>query len=555
MNRIHLLFCITLLASLPQSAAASSPVTDSSADTLHIGLLPGENVWGGRVADGSSMPFAPGFRGDMFYNGNNQIQPLLLTDKGRYIWSEEPFEFIVEPGRLLIFPETEGARGNAVPLEDALQTGFAGETLASAREYASETFFPASGVMPPEEFLKVPQYNTWIELMYDQNQEGIIRYAEGIIENGLPAGIIMIDDTWQEDYGKWVFHPGRFPDPAGMVRRLHEMGFKVMLWICPLVSMDQYLICSEIMKDKGFLLKPSHPGATWEESYEPYPVTWWNGVSAVLDLSNESAAGWFRSQLDRLMDEYGIDGFKFDAGDPVHYPADALSKGGVSSQEQCRLYASVGLDYPYNEYRACWKMAGQPLVQRLGDKSHSWDDLRKLIPDMIAENLMGYCFSCPDMVGGGSFATFLDADKIDQDLIVRSAQCHAMMPMMQFSVAPWRVLDSARFEAVKKAVDLRQKTVAPLIMELASKAAVDGEPVLRSLEYVFPHKGYSQIKDQFMLGDDFMVAPLLVPGETSRDVVLPEGKWRGDDGKVYRGGRTVSIYVPMDRIPYFVRMQ
>ncbi|VAW23213.1 hypothetical protein MNBD_BACTEROID01-1875 [hydrothermal vent metagenome] len=48
----------------------------------------------------------------------------------------------------------------------------------------------------------------------------------------------MIDDNWQEDYGKWDFHPGRFPNPKGMMDSLHQMGFKVMVWICPFVSPD-----------------------------------------------------------------------------------------------------------------------------------------------------------------------------------------------------------------------------------------------------------------------------------------------------------------------------
>ena len=97
-----------------------------------------------------------------------------------------------------------------------------------------------------------------------------------------------------------------------------------------------------------------------------------------------------------------------------------------------------------------WKMGGQPLGERLSDKAHSWTDLRKLIPDMTLEGLMGYPFSCPDMIGGGEFTSFLPGTTIDQELIVRSAQCQALMPMMQFSVAPWRVLDQAHLKAVLK---------------------------------------------------------------------------------------------------------
>ena len=82
----------------------------------------------------------------------------------------------------------------------------AGETLRSAYREARKRFFPADGRFPPEEFFIYPQYNTWIELMYDQNQEDVLRYAQGILDSGLPAGILMIDDGWAEDYGLSLIH-------------------------------------------------------------------------------------------------------------------------------------------------------------------------------------------------------------------------------------------------------------------------------------------------------------------------------------------------------------
>ncbi|MCG8514154.1 MAG: hypothetical protein MI740_08435, partial [Halanaerobiales bacterium] len=81
-------------------------------------------------------------------------------------------------------------------------------------------------------------YNTWIELMYDQNQEDILKYAHDIIDNGFPPGVLMIDDNWQEDYGKWDFYPSRFSNPKAMMDELHNLGFKVMMWVCPFVSPD-----------------------------------------------------------------------------------------------------------------------------------------------------------------------------------------------------------------------------------------------------------------------------------------------------------------------------
>lgn len=69
--------------------------------------------------------------------------------------------------------------------------------------------------MPPEDFFRIPQYNTWIELMYDQNQRDVLAYAQGILDSGLPAGILMIDDGWAEDYAAGNSTAGCSPTPKG----------------------------------------------------------------------------------------------------------------------------------------------------------------------------------------------------------------------------------------------------------------------------------------------------------------------------------------------------
>jgi alpha-glucosidase len=199
-----------------------------------------------------------------------------------------------------------------------------------------------------------------------------------------------------------------------------------------------------------------------------------------------------------------------------------------------------------------WKMGGQPLVERLRDKDHSWSDLRKLIPNMLLAGLMGYPFACPDMIGGGECKSFQAGSTIDQELVVRSAQCHALMPMMQFSVAPWRVLDEAHLKAVLKAVKVREKHKS-YILGLARQSALSGEPAMRSLEYVFPHQGYERINDQFLLGDRILVAPVLEKGASHRAVILPPGAWRGFNGKRYAGPGRVALPVGVDELCYFER--
>ncbi len=499
---------------------------------MGLPVAPGASWWVGIINQGELMPVQNGYKADLHSNYGNQVQPLLISDQGEVVWSEEPFRMWREHDTIFL-----------VSASLSLEYRKAGNTLREAFLYASRTWFPPAGKLPDTLLFSAPQFNTWIELTYDQNQKDILQYASDIIKHGFPPGVLMIDDNWQEDYGKWDFHPGRFPDPHSMMDSLHRMGFKVMLWICPFVSPD-----CDVFRDlsgKGVLMK--------EQDGSAAIVKWWNGYSGLLDLSNPGAVSWFTRQLDLLQERYGVDGFKFDAGDFEFYKG-LDSYGHTTPQEQSELYARIGLKYPLNEYRADWKMAGQPLVNRLRDKYHTWEDLRKLIPDILLQGIAGYNFTCPDMVGGGDFVSFLPGHTMDPDLIVRPAQCHALMPMMQFSVAPWRVLDQAHFEAVKEAVAIRE-AFTPLILRLAHQSALTGEPIVRPLEYVFPHKGYAAITDEFMLGDSILVAPLLQKGVAERKIVLPPGKWKSPAGKIYRGNKTISLAVALDELPRFIRVK
>lgn len=508
----------------------------SQVNNVKIVVQSNEMWWCGIINHGQLMPFSAltEYSNDLLGNNEgNQVQPVLLSNKGRYIWSEEPFKFSVSAGEI----DVHGT--------GKIDTGKAGITLREVQQYVRKKYYPSTGKMPDSLLISTPQYNTWIELNYNQNQQDVLKYAHAIIDNGLAPGVLMIDDTWQENYGVWDFNPRTFPAPKKMMDELHSMGFKVMLWVCPFVSADskEYRELSE----KGALLKDVR-------NNESLLVKWWNGFSAELDFTNPIAVNWFQNKLDHLQETYGVDGYKLDAGDFEYYPSYMTSMKQITANEHSRLFATIGLKYPLNEYRSCWKMGGQPLVQRLRDKGHNWDDMKKLIPDILLQGLVGYTYTCPDMIGGGEIGSFWgEKNNLDQDLIVRSAQCHALMPMMQFSVAPWRVLDSAHFDAVKKAIAIRNKFL-PVIMELTRASSVTGEPVVKYLDYVFSNQGFAAVNDQFLLGDNIMVAPMLEGKAATRIVKFPKlgkGKWIGDDGKVYRGGTTVVIEVPLNRLPFF----
>jgi len=522
------------------------PAVDRAASGMKVQILPGESWWGGAVSDAPQMPYTEAAHFSRSLIGStcgNQAQPFLLSNLGRYIYSHEPFSFEFVDGNLHL----------SGPQEFTVE--HPGHTLHAAFLAAQARYFQASGQIPDASLFRQAQFNTWIELTYHHNQKDIEAYAQAIVAKGYSPGVLMIDDTWQEAYGVWQFHAGRFPDPKGMLQRLHALGFKVMLWVVPYVSPDSAEYRG--LAAQGALIREDRRAEVAAHfGDKPALFRWWNGVSALLDLTNPSALRWLKTQLTRLETDYGIDGFKFDAGD-----ADAIENSlwpnlkynlPSNGNDQSERFAQFGVQYPLNEYRACWKAGGQPLAQRLKDKDHTWDALRTLLPSGLAQGLMGYPFTCPDMIGGGEYRSFESAESIDQELVVRSAQASALFPMMQFSAAPWRILDEQHQAYCLSAAQLHAE-FADEILALAANAARTGEPILRHLEYVFPRQGFAAVSDQFLLGD-ILVAPVLAAGAIERDVIFPHGKWRSADGELFEGPCKRLISAPLARLPWFRRV-
>ena len=532
--------------------------------TRTVRMLPGEKWWGLCSAFGREMPFteATAFACDLrVENYGHQSLSLLCSDRGRAIWCPEPVGARIAGGEIALESDAGG-----IVLEES-----AGRNLAEAFRFASARWFPPAGGEPELLYFSAPQCNTWIELTYHQNERDVLAYARSMLDNGVPPGVFMIDDTWQLGYGTWEFNPRRFPDPKGMMGKLHAMGYKVLLWMCPFVSMDtpeyRRIAFGSNPDDVrgwptkgGFLVSSRTPG--WGGVPPPAPVEWWNGKSALLDFTHPNAVAWFTEQLDRLVRDFGADGFKFDGGG-VHFYAGREGTEGASQRTfahdpsaspaaQSALYGAFALKYRGSEYRNGFGFAGKPVIMRLHDKPHTWDALRRLVPDMLAAGLVGCPFICPDMIGGGEWTAFLPGAPFDPELFLRSAQVHALCPMMQISASPWRVL-SAEHQAVFRGVVALRQRFAPRFVDLAKASARTGEPMMRPLEYVFPGCGCGEIRDEFLMGDDLLVAPVLEKGAAARRVVLPPGRWRADDGARFDGPAVVEVPAPLGRLPHFLR--
>ena len=532
----------------------------ASAEPRTVKIEEGERWWGAANFFGTNMPFTASTRLKIDLrrkNYSNQCASLLVSDKGRAIWSEAQSEIAFKDG--VITMDADGA----VCVEAATEP-----TLPGAYRYAMRKWFPPSGKTPDLLFFTAPQLNTWIELTYHQNQKDILAYARSMLDHGVPPGVLMIDDTWQAGYGDWRFEPSRFPNPKEMVDSLHAMGYKVMLWMCPYVGMDT-LAFRRIAWGRnpddvrgypakgGFLTEPTaaKPGeGEYNFKTKPKACGWWNGYSAFLDFSHPNANAWFTETLDGLVRDFGVDGFKFDGADLGAY--NLSDRRALDPQATCgtlnNAYCAYALKYPFCEVRNTWRMQQLPVVVRLHDKMHEWTALNRIVADMIAAGLLGQPFICPDMVGGGDWIAFIPGSPFDPELFIRSAQIHALCPMMQISASPWRVLDAPHQEIFKKVLAIRQK-FAPRIAALAKKTGETGEPILRNLEYNYPGKGYAHVIDEFMMGEDLLVAPVLKKGEASRAVVLPPGMWLADDGATFNGPCTIIVQTPLSRLPHFVR--
>lgn len=499
-------------------------------------ILENEYWWGGKVHDGHKMPFSAksDVKVSLWESWADQASGVFVSSKGRYIYSDKPFDIVFKNGEIDIL----------TTFDVVVKDGFG--NLKGAVRAVSENF--KKGKVPDLEFLNVPQYNTWIELGYNQNEEGILNYVRNLVKAGMPSGILMIDEGWSEDYGVYDFYPGRFRSPKKMVDELHSLGFKVMLWVTHFISPDSNTYRYLMKNHPDYIIKKSDGS--------PKLIKWWNGYSTSLDLTNPGAREWFDEKLKGCMGKYGVDGFKFDAGSMSYYSTDDMVYVKELPQEQAKEFSCFGMSYKYHELRQAWDLSGAPLVSRLQDKSTSWDSgqytlgIKSLIPNMIAQGLIGYYFGCPDMIGGGSIGDSAASD----ELYLRWLEVSVLCPMMQFSISPVRILSEENAKTAIMYANMHSK-YGKYIEELAFNAAKNGDPIMRHMAYEFPDEGFEEVDDQFMLGDKYLVAPVVNEGETVKNVKLPKGKWKDLKGKIFDGGTELAYPAPLDVLPVFEKAE
>ncbi|MHB9133804.1 MAG: glycoside hydrolase family 31 protein [Armatimonadota bacterium] len=404
---------------------------------------------------------------------------------------------------------------------------------------------------PPHDAFAKPIYSTWTHYPRYLTQEKVLEFARQIVAAGLPAGILEIDEKYQPSFGEISFDPVTFPDPAGMMRELQEMGFKVTLWTSPFVNRDSPAF--EELAAVGGLVKDARTG-------EPGLFTWWAGEAALLDVTSPAGERWYAERLG-AMQELGFVGFKFDGGDGKYAPPFAQAAYHVPQRPQGytnRYLEFIAKYFPdYSESRVAWMVQREGLITREGGKDTRWgldNGLHALITQGLTQAMLGYPYLICDMIPGRVQTRFPDAPLPSDELFVRWVEASAFTPIMQFSYGPWNYCPTT-LRAVRAYAELHQ-ALGDYLYTAAEEAQREGTPIMRPLFFCDPQDEVTYtIDDAFLLGPDLLVAPVVVEGALTRDVYLPAGAWVDAwSGQEYQGPVQLTDHAaPCPGIPLFIR--
>jgi len=401
---------------------------------------------------------------------------------------------------------------------------------------------------PSEVVFTKPIYSTWAQYKTAVDQEKVLQYAKDIIKYNFPLGIIEIDDKWEVHYGDFEFDNSKFPDPKSMVQELHNLGFLVTLWVYPFINLDS----------KNYQFAVSEKLLVRDKSGNPITVRWWNGEAGLLDFTNPKTYEWFKEKLLNLQKNYGFDGFKFDAGDAGFFPYGSVTFQPIFPAQYGDIYMKFIADnfHELSETRVSTFAQPLGLLTRLGDKDSRWglnNGLHSVITSTLTYSLIGYPFILPDMIGGNEYGN----ERCNSELFIRWVEVSVPMPSIQFSILPWRPEFNEQVINISKEYAWLHVKLSKYILSLVNQSLKDGSPIVRPLFFNYDAEELFKVNDEFMLGESLLFAPVVKQGATSRDVVLPEGKWLDLwENKEYEGPTTIQNYeAPIYKLPIFINIE
>lgn len=429
---------------------------------------------------------------------------------------------------------------------------------------------------PDEAMLVYPIWSTWAQYKADINESTVLSFASQIRQYNFSASQLEIDDNWETCYGQAEFDrsPDKFPNPEAMITRLKtEFGFRVTLWIHPFINVQCEDYLEAALPPKSYLVKDikgrEYDGTPQLFGHVPGLTYWWQGpLAGYLDFTNPEAVQWWTERLEQLRYKYGIESFKFDAGESNWMPSSFLLNETVGSSMspvmQTFFYVATCSTFGNMvEVRVGRHTQPFPIFVRMLDKSSVWgydNGLKTLVTTLLQISMSGYPFVLPDMVGGNGYVSSDDplheVNPPPMELFVRWLQATIFMPGLQFSFVPW-IYDEHVVKYTQEMVTLREQ-YGQLIIDLAKNATKTGEPINRPIWWLDPKDEQAlAIDSEFLLGNAVLIAPVLEENALQRDIYLPLGKWSDEVTKeVHQGPKWLRNYsADLFTLPYFVRQE
>ncbi|MGD8164914.1 glycoside hydrolase family 31 protein [Pantoea sp. FN0307] len=418
------------------------------------------------------------------------------------------------------------------------------------------------------------------KLRYRTQQE-VLEVAREYRRRQLPLSVIVIDFFHWPNQGDWCFDPLDWPDPAAMVKELKEMGIETMVSVWPTV--DSRSANYARMKSRGLLVN-SDRGVSVNLDFL--------GNTTFFDATHPAAREFVWQEVRRNYYDLGIRTFWLDEAEPEYRAYDfdnyryhlgpVLEVGNIYPQKFAQGFweglQQQGETEIVNLVRCAW--AGSQRYGVLawsGDVHSSFHALRNQFSAGLNMAMAGIPWWTTDIGGfqGGNIH-----DPGFHELLIRWFQWAVFCPVMRLhgyrepQIQPqeaWRngiaqcnsgspnevwSYGEENYALMKECLLLRER-LRPYIRQLMQEAHQQGDPVMRPLFYHYPQQAESwQIEDQYLLGQDLLVAPVLHAGQRERRLWLPAGDcWITRSGTQYQGGQWLTVETPLHVIPVLVRAE
>lgn len=416
--------------------------------------------------------------------------------------------------------------------------------------------------MPPEWALGYHQCR-W---GYRSSQD-VMDVVQGFKDHDMPLSAFHLDIDYMEGYRVFTINKERFPGLRDLTATLREQDIHLVSILDPCVKKDRdYFLYREGKDMQAFCILPNGRPSTGQV---------WPGTSVFPDFTHPRVRSWWGEKYDLLLQE-GFRGFWHDMNEPAAFKAWGeptlprptryhLEGAGGDHTQVNNLYGLLmnqagylGLkdnqpqQRPWILSRSGWAGNQRYAWNWTGDVSSSWQALRQTLITMLHISLSGIPYTGSDI---GGFEGHPSAE-----LFTRWFQLSALTPFFRGHSAtgtprrePW-VYGEPYTSINKRFLELRYQLL-PYLYSLAWEAHTTGHPLMRPLFWIDESdSSLAEVDDQFLVGDQFLVAPVLEKEQQERKVVFPPGAWFSYwDDDVVMGPATVQRPVALETIPLFIK--